>query len=153
MNFKHFISVSAVALLLACNTGNATGYVPTPQEIQQIQVGGDTKESIQQKFGAPSSVGQSEDHWYYIAQQRRYPGSLPTREIDRRILVIRFSGDQVAGVTEFGQEQGKNVPISRYTTETGGRELSIWQQLVGSVGNFSAESFVNQINSGDITTQ
>ncbi len=140
---RRTLLMGAGSLMLAgCRLTNSTGYVPTSYEIEQIQVGQDTRASLQSRFGSPTVIGESDDIWYYTSSQRSYIGPMPTREVSRRILAIRFNGDIVAGVTEFGQEIGQDVPISRYTTETGGRELSLWQQLRGNIGNFSAESFL-----------
>ncbi len=146
MKLRQILPAFALFAFSACNTGNATGYVPTTAEIQQIQIGADNRSSMQERFGPPTIIGESSNVWYYIAQQRRYPGSLPTQEVERRILAIRFEGDSVAGVTEFGEEIGRDVPISRYTTETGGRELTLWDQMLGSIGNMSAESFLSSLN-------
>lgn len=142
MNIQRFLLLSTLVILTACNVGNSTGYVPTATEIREIQIGQETQASIVEKFGPPAIIGENQDSWYYVSSQRKYPGPLPTVESSRRILAIRFDGDVVAGVSEFDQEQGQDVPISRYTTETGGRELTLLQQLLGSFGNFSAENFL-----------
>ncbi len=143
MKTKLFSTVIVGLSLLGCNLGESYGYVPTHAEIRQIQPGVDNKSSIQERFGPPTVIGETESVWYYVSSKRSYPGPLPTIETERRVLALRFEGDRLAGVSEFGQEEGQSVAISRYTTETGGRELTLWQQLYGSVGNFSAESFLD----------
>ena len=131
--------------LLACSLGNATGYVPTPAEIAQIQVNVDNQDTITEKFGPPTVVGEDQLVWYYIASYREYPGILPTKEVTRRILAIQFNGaNQVVKVEEFSLQDGVYIPLANDVTETGGRELSILDQLIGGIGNFSAESFLPQ---------
>lgn len=138
------ICICAMMSLTACDLGNSNGYVPTEAEIAQIQVGADNKSKIEERFGPPTVIGETDDIWYYAATQRRYVGSLPTIESERRILEIRFQNDQVVSVDEFGQERGENIAISRYVTQTGGRVLTLWEQLYGSLGNFSAENFLDR---------
>ena len=129
--------------LAACNLGNATGYVPTNAEIAQIQPNIDTRDSIREKFGPPTTVGVSDSTWYYIASYYRYPGPFPTVETRRRILAIQFNAtNQVISVKQTSLESAKDIALANDVTETGGRKLSLWQQLRGNIGNFSAESFL-----------
>lgn len=129
--------------LSACTLGSEHGYVPAPEEIAQIQLGYDNKSTIYERFGAPTVVGENENRWYYIASEEIYPGSLPTREVQRRVLQIDFNGaGTVVAVKETGLADGNAVAYNRAITPTKGRELNLWEQLVGGIGNFSAEDFI-----------
>lgn len=143
---KTFTIFAALYCLAACNMGNASGYVPTKAEIAAIVVNVDTKETVTAKFGPPAVVGMDENNWYYVASYTEHPYLMPSRETERRILEIRFSGhDKVIALKEYGLADGKNIPLANDVTQTGGRELTLWQQLYGNIGNFSAESFLGQL--------
>ena len=141
-----FAILSMFLALTACEIGTANGYVPTDEEIKEIQVGVDTKDTILEKFGEPAFIGENGSIWYYVAQFRSAKGPLPNSEVRRRVLTIVFgASDRVASVDVSGLENAKDVPVSNETTETEGRKLSLWDQLIGNLGNFSAEQLLGGV--------
>lgn len=139
------ISILSLLLLSGCNLGNATGYVPTSAEIKQVKLHVDTRTSIEEKFGRPMVVGEDGRTWYYISSYRKYVGALPEIEENRRVLKVVFdANDRVISMTESGLKQAQDIALANSVTETGGRRLSLADQLLGNIGNFSAESFLAQ---------
>jgi hypothetical protein len=66
--------------------------------------------------------------------------------IDRTVLAIEFNGSApVTGLAKYGLEDGRIVYLSTRTTETGGRQLGVLEQLFGNLLNVDAEQF-NQNN-------
>jgi outer membrane protein assembly factor BamE (lipoprotein component of BamABCDE complex) len=66
----------------------------------------------------------------------------PPRVIDRTVLAVNF--DQrgvVRDIQEYGLEDGKIINLTARTTETGGRELGVLEQLFGNLLNLDAEQF------------
>ncbi|NBE08511.1 outer membrane protein assembly factor BamE [Rhodobacter sp. CCP-1] len=129
--------IGAVLFIAACSTIYRNhGYVPSEDELALIEVGVDTRESVNEKIGRPSASGLLNDTgWFYVQSRWAYRGALEPREIDRQVVSITFSeGGIVQNVERFGLERGKVVPLSRRVTESNVQGLSVIQQLLGSFG-------------------
>lgn len=141
------LRVRVGAVLLAAGLAACTpvirnhGYVPAEDELALVEVGVDTRETVGQKIGRPSTSGLlNDDGWYYVQSQYRLVGPREPKEIDRKVLAVTFNE---AGVLEnvalFGLEDGQVVEISRRVTETNIKGVSVITQLLGSFGRISAE--------------
>lgn len=65
--------------------------------------------------------------------------------IDRTVLVVNFNQTgTVTDVVKFGVEQGRLVQLTARTTDTGGRQLGIVEQLFGNLLNLDAGKFGDQ---------
>lgn len=129
--------IGAVLLIAACSTIYRNhGYVPSEEDLALIEVGVDTRESVNEKIGRPSASGLLNDTgWFYVQSRWAYRGALEPREIDRQVVSITFSdGGIVQNIERFGLERGKVVPLSRRVTESNVQGLSVIQQLLGSFG-------------------
>jgi len=104
---------------------------------EPIQPGVDTKSTVLARFGSPSTRGAFDDeNWYYISTSARSFAFFNPEITRREIIAVRFSDDDtVAAVETFGLERGRVVNYSDKKTPTRGRELSILEQLLGSIGN------------------
>lgn len=146
------LRVRVVALILAAGLVACTpiirnhGYAPTEDELALVEVGVDTRETVGQKIGRPSTSGLLNDEgWYYVQSQYRLVGPRQPQETDRKVLAVTFSE---AGVVEnialFGLEDGQVVEISRRVTETNIKGISLITQLLGSFGRISAEDVFSE---------
>ena len=117
------------------------GYVPAEDELALVEVGVDTRETVGQKIGRPSTSGLLNDEgWFYVQSQYRHVGPREPKEVQRQVLVITFTeAGKVANIAKFGLEDGKVVEISRRVTETNIKGISVIQQLLGSFGQIRAE--------------
>ena len=115
------------------------GYVPAEDELAQIEVGTDTRETVGQKIGRPSTSGLLNDEgWYYVQSRYRHIGPRQPKEIERQVLAITFNeAGVVENIGRFGLEDGKVVEISRRVTETNVKGLNLIQQLMGNIGQFN----------------
>ncbi len=120
------------------------GYVPVEADIAAIQTGADTKDSVYARLGEPTTKGvEGDSSWYYISYTERRLGFLAPQITSREILAVSFdSRGRVAAVNRYGLEDGIIIDLNTRETVTGGRKLTFLQQLIGNVGNFSAESFL-----------
>ena len=123
---------------------NTHGYLPVSAEVDALAVGSDTKASVLERLGEPTSKGvQGDNSWYYVSYTVSTLAFFAPQITDRQILAISFNGaGRVAAVDTYGLENGVVVNLNTGETVTGGRSLSFWQQMLGNVGNFSAESFL-----------
>ncbi len=120
------------------------GYVPVEADIAAIQMGADTKESVYARLGEPTTKGvEGDSSWYYVSYTERRLAFLPPKIASREILAISFDArGRVAAVDRYGIEDGILIDLNTRETVTGGRKLTFLQQLIGNIGNFSAESFL-----------
>ena len=123
---------------------NTHGYLPVSAEVDALAVGSDTKASVLERLGEPTSKGvQGDNSWYYVSYTVSTLAFFAPQITDRQILAISFNGaGRVAAIDTYGLENGVVVNLNTGETVTGGRSLSFWQQMLGNVGNFSAESFL-----------
>jgi len=134
---------SAVALALAGAAGCApivtyNGFLGGEQAqnvAQDPQVGVDTRETVQQRFGTPSTTEVlDQDSWYYVSAIQQQVAFYSPHITDRRVMVVRFNGDTVAAVERYGIERGRIISYDTHITPTRGRELGILEQMLGTVG-------------------
>jgi len=120
------------------------GYVPIESAVAAIQTGKDTKASVQAALGEPTTRGvQGDSGWYYVSYTERRFAFFAPKIISREILAISFdSRGRVSGVNRYGLQDGVIIDLVTRETVTGGRKLSFFEQLLGNVGNFSAENFL-----------
>lgn len=112
------------------------GYIPPQEELDQIEVGADTRASVAEKVGVPASSGVLTDGgYYYVRSRKRAIGPLPVREIDRQVVAISFSANGVVqNVERFGLERGQVVPLSRRVTSSPVNNQTFLRQLLGNIG-------------------
>ncbi len=140
---RGFLRLSAAAIVaLAANsacspvqTYNGFRSDRNNVEIPDPQVGVDTRSTIQQRFGSPSTTAIfDQTAWYYVSSVQERVAFYTPRITDRNVMVVRFDGDTVAAVEKFGVERGRIVSYSDEVTPTRGRELSVIEQLLGNIG-------------------
>ena len=114
------------------------GYVPTDDELSQIEVGKDTRETLAPLIGRPSaSAILNDEGWYYVQSRWKYAGARPPQEIDRQVVAITFNDKGVVeNVERFGLEGGKVVALSRRVTTDNIKGISFLRQLLSGIGNF-----------------
>ncbi|APX88495.1 cell envelope protein SmpA [Brevirhabdus pacifica] len=119
------------------------GYVPTDQDLAQVRVGVDTRESLTETIGVPTSSGViRETAWYYVGSRFEQFAFRAPREISREIVAISFGGNgKVRNVERFGLEDGRVVTLSRRVTDSNIQGVSFLRQLFGSVGAVNLGQF------------
>ena len=107
--------------------------------------GFDDMGSVEEVLGRPSSAGVLRDSaWYYVQSTVENYTYNPPRVVDRTVLAVHF--DQrgvVRDIERYGLEDGRIVNLTTRTTETGGRELGVLEQLFGNLLNLDAEQLNN----------
>lgn len=139
---RGFLRLTAVALALGTAAACApvstySGFRPERNDVElpDPQVGVDTRATVQQRFGSPSTTAVfDQTAWYYVSSVQQRIAFYTPDTTDRRVMVVRFDGDVVSSVEKFGLERGRMVNYSSEETPTRGRELGIIEQLLGNVG-------------------
>ena len=134
---RHLVPVLAVSLALSACTAvvSQRGYVPDPAAVASITVGADTKPTVAQKLGNPSTVATfGGDVWYYISAREEQSAFFAPVVTDRKILAVEFTPEgQVANIRTYGLQDGRVVNFVSRETPTRGKELTILQQLFNAV--------------------
>ncbi|MET4684448.1 outer membrane protein assembly factor BamE domain-containing protein [Brevundimonas faecalis] len=134
-----FAALALTAALGACAPVVATqGFQAVDAKPQEVAVGTDTKETVLARLGSPSTTStfEPESVWYYLTQTtERYTYNKP--EVSQRTVTeITFNktDDKVAAVRTLSLADGRDIRMERRETPTRGRQLSIMEQLLGTVG-------------------
>jgi outer membrane protein assembly factor BamE (lipoprotein component of BamABCDE complex) len=111
------------------------GYLPDPQTVQSIAVGKDTKSSISDRLGNPSTTATfGNEVWYYISSREEQLAFFTPRILSRDVVAVEFDKDgQVTDVRHYGLKDGRVVAFVGRETPTKGRELTLIQQIFNAV--------------------
>ncbi len=122
------------------------GYIPSDEDLSGVIVGIDTRDTVADVIGPPTANGVLNDGGFYYVQSRfRTVGPFRPDEIDRQVVAISFDAEGiVANIERFGLEAGRVVVLNRRVTEDNVRNTSFIRQLLGSVGNVSAEDLLGE---------
>lgn len=149
---KHgqFVKLAAAIVvtvaMAACSTIYRNhGYAPTDAELEEIIVGVDTAASVSDLVGPPSAAGvMREDAWYYVASKWRTRGAMAPELYDRQVVAVSFDKDGVVeNIERFTLEDGRVIAINRRVTDDNIKGVTFIRQLLGNIGNFTADQFLN----------
>jgi len=147
MGAKTIAAVLTTVLLVAGCTRieRSHGYVPTDRELSNIEVGRDTRETVSVIIGRPSlSSLRSVDGWYYVRSDYETFLFREPEEVNREIVAILYSdAGTVANIERFGLEEGRLIALSRRVTDSNVSGVGFLRQLLGNVGNFRLQDFVD----------
>lgn len=127
------------------------GYTPRADELDRIKVGVDTRSSVQNKLGRPSTLGAfDDDDWIYISIKSETLAFFEPEVVDKRVVLVTFNTEGVvADIGNYGIEDGRVIDLVSRTTPTSGRKLTILQQVFQNVGRYGGNSnILDQIGSG-----
>lgn len=130
-----------ISALAACAaTYRNHGYVPTEQDLAELQVGKSTQEDVAFAIGRPSAIGVlAGSGWYYVGSRFKQLGLRAPQEVDRQVVAISFDDKNVVkNIERFGLKDGEVITISRRVTDSNVKGLGFLRQLLGNLGNISA---------------
>ncbi|MDF1670550.1 MAG: outer membrane protein assembly factor BamE [Roseovarius sp.] len=132
-----------MALTACAATYQNHGYVPTDSELAELVVGVDSRASVDDLVGAPSSSGLlGGGDYYYVRSRVRSYGMFRPEVIERQILAISFDDSGIiANIERFGLEDGKFVALSRRVTDSSVVGNGFWRQILGNFGNINPAEF------------
>jgi len=89
---KTAVLSACLVLAVACTTQIRNhGYVPLPEDLEKIRVGVDTRDSVIEAVGSPSTSGVlDKSGFYYVRSQVRHYGARQPKNINRRLVAITF---------------------------------------------------------------
>ena len=134
------ILVASLALAGCSPTYRNHGYIPSDEDLQELAIGIDTRASVEDLVGPPSSGGLLEGgDYYYVRSRTKTFGIRAPKETERQVLVVSFDAAGVLqNVEQFGLEAGRFVRLSRRVTSSAVGNVSLIRQLLGNIGQFDA---------------
>ena len=134
-------SLAVLASLGACAPITSyRGFQAIETAPKDIQAGTDTKSTVRTKLGSPSATSTFDPNlWFYIAEVKERVAFRKPRVTQREVVAVSFNKDTeaVEKVDVINLEQGKVIAFNGRETPTRGRELTILEQLLGTVGRGS----------------
>ncbi|VAW05641.1 Outer membrane beta-barrel assembly protein BamE [hydrothermal vent metagenome] len=121
------------------------GYVPTETEVAELIVDVDTRATVDDVVGPPSTSGiLGGGDYYYIRSRVKSFGMFRPKEIERQVLAISFNEDDtIANIERFGLEKGRIVPLSRRITDSSVVGDGFLRQMLNNLANFNPGQLLN----------
>lgn len=115
------------------------GYVPLAQELAEIRVGVDTRDTVAESIGTPGSSGVLNDGgYYYVATRIRRYGMRKPEIVSRELVAISFDRSGVVrNIERFGLQDGQVVTFERRVTSSSVEDKTFLRQLLGNLGRFN----------------
>jgi len=114
------------------------GYAPGDADLAQVQVGQDTRETVEQKLGRPGIGGVLEGSgWFYVQSDWQERPLRAPLEVRREVVAVSFDNrGVVSNVERFGLQDGEVVQLSRRVTDTGPRGPGFLRSVFSALGQF-----------------
>jgi outer membrane protein assembly factor BamE (lipoprotein component of BamABCDE complex) len=108
---KQCLILALVASVAACSPVYRNhGYVPTEQDLALIEVGTDTRETVGQKIGRPSTQGLLNDvGWFYVQSRYKHFGPRAPKEIERQVLAVTGHGGKHRPLRAGGRQGRRDL--------------------------------------------
>ncbi len=135
---KGIAALLALSIVASCSpVFTYHGFVPTDDDLEEIEVGLDTRATVASIIGKPGASGLLEDSgWYYVRSEFEHAPVRGPQEIDRQVVAISFDDENiVSNVERFGLERGQVVVLSRRVTDSNIEGVSFLGQLFGSTAS------------------
>jgi outer membrane protein assembly factor BamE (lipoprotein component of BamABCDE complex) len=151
MGMRSPLVVLSAALMLGCTpVVNQRGYLPDPIGEASIKAGTDTKTTVQDRLGDPSTQATfGGDVWYYISSVERQVAFFDPRIENRSILAVHFDKDgKVRNLRHYSLKDGHVIAFETHETPAKGRELTFLQQLMNATPGVPIGNAGGQQNPG-----
>jgi outer membrane protein assembly factor BamE (lipoprotein component of BamABCDE complex) len=129
---------AGAAVLAGCSPiTQVQGYQVIDEQPATAKVGEDSMQTVRTRFGTPSLVSTFEPNvWYYVNQVNDTFGFYRPHVRNRQIVAITFDkGTQkVSTVNTYTEKDGHVIAYNGRETPTRGRELSVVEQILGTIG-------------------
>jgi len=133
--------ISAVVAVVGCTTMTRKhGFVPLPEDLEQMSVGVSTRDDIITLVGPPTTGGAVDaSTLYYVETERSRFGPFEPEIVDRNVVAISVTpGGVLSNIERFGLEDGRVVVLSRRVTDDGIADVTVISQLLGAIGRIDA---------------
>ncbi len=114
------------------------GHVHRESLLEKIEVGMD-RESVQRRFGSPSSTSRfGEETWYYMQARKEAHGFFRPEITQQQVIAVVFdAAGQVQQVVDYDLADSQQVVVVEDETPTEGHSVGFLEQALGNVGRFN----------------
>jgi outer membrane protein assembly factor BamE (lipoprotein component of BamABCDE complex) len=143
---SRILSVLAVGVSLlgaaACTPSNVyQGFQAIDASPNDVKVGTDNRSTVQARLGTPTATDTfDKDTWFYLTQMSNKTAFYHPRVVRRNVVAISFDKETqaVKSVDTYGLKDGRVIAYNNRVTPTRGRELTVLEQLFGSLSSVGA---------------
>lgn len=132
-------AIAAAVMASACTPiSTFSGFQAVEQNPADVKLAEDTKSTVMTKLGSPTIKSTFDPNvWFYMSQVSDRVSFLKPQVMRRDITAIAFDKDtdKVTAVNQYSLKDGKVIAFNERETPTRGREMTVLEQLLGSVGN------------------
>lgn len=114
-----------------------SGFQAIESDPKDVVVGTDTKSTVRGKLGSPSATSTFDPNvWFYMNQVKQRVAFRRPQVTARNVTAIVFNKETevVETVNNYTLKDGKVIAYNNRETPTRGRELTVLEQLLGTVG-------------------
>ena len=144
INIKNIFKISILCFfVIGCSKLVEQNGVPINNEMfQKLIIDSSTKNQVKKNLGEPLIIDdQNEETWIYFSQKIEKIAFFAPKLTDRTVMLLKFKNNRLINKESFTQQDSKIIDISTKKVISGGRKLTILQQIFGNIGNFSSQSF------------
>ena len=149
MNEKKKIKFKTLVILIlfitpfGCSKIVEQNGVPTNDEIfKKLSIGKSTKSQVKKILGEPLLIdNQLVETWIYFSQKIEKFAFFEPKLSSRKVILLSFKNSILTKKETFSQRDTKIIEISTKKVISGGRKLTVLQQIFGNIGNFSSQKF------------
>ena len=135
------LSIGLLALAGCSPTNSFQGFQVVDQAPADVKVGSDTRDSVLARLGTPTATSTFDKNtWYYMSQVSNKTAFYHPRILRRDIVAIVFDKDTqtVTALNTYTLKDGRIIAFNGRETPTRGREMTVLEQLLGSISAASA---------------
>jgi outer membrane protein assembly factor BamE (lipoprotein component of BamABCDE complex) len=143
--FRQIMMGVVILIIAGCTTQfRNQGYIPTKEEISALVVGVDTRDSVFDALGKPTTYGVlQEDQAYYVRSRFERIGASAPKEVERQVLALAFDQDGVlTALGQYSLTDGQVVVLNTDVTESGIESLGTFRRIVASIGRPTAGQLI-----------
>lgn len=151
---KKYIHLVLVTFIIsACSPFiDNRGFNHETLDISKIIIGSDTKETVMEKFGSPSTTalypskpGNRDTNWYYITKQTSTKAFFKPETLNQQTIVVCFNEKGI--VADILKIEGETViSMNPEKTASTGYESNVMRDIFGNFGRYSARTPSPQTN-------
>lgn len=134
------LSVSLLGMAACAPMAAHQGFMAIEQNPSDVKVGEDTRSTVLAKLGSPTATSTfDKDTWFYMTQMSNHTSFYRPKVTSRDVVAIAFdkATEQVASVNTYTLADGRVIAFNGRETPTRGREMSVLEQLLGTIGSGS----------------
>ncbi|HVI32943.1 outer membrane protein assembly factor BamE domain-containing protein [Phenylobacterium sp.] len=114
-----------------------SGFQAIESDPKDVVIGTDTKSTVRGKLGSPSATSTFDPNvWFYMNQVKQRVAFRRPQVTARNVTAITFNKETevVETVNNYTLKDGKVIAYNNRETPTRGREMTVLEQLLGTVG-------------------